>query len=377
MLLGHAFGKALPNRAASASARTRASSVLGSRASRYVVTDDAHHRAERVREALRGVVLERDKSGVRCGGCARVLGLEQPGGRSFAGHAVTQAGMSPLLHVCTSNVNQYPRTEVRCGPSPKRITSDEAAIASPLLAQGASIDLVLKADQGNVIEVRGSAQVSGRVRGSGNIVQISSTAEVCAIQLDIHGNNNRVQVVDSRGIKGLTLRVGNHRAADNCSFIAEQGLSVEGNVQALLYQDGNQMKFGEDCMVSNSVIFRGGEHPHLLFEIDSGEYLDNGSGIFIGKHVWIGEGAYITKSVAVASGSIVAARAVVTRRFEEENVVIGGNPAVVIRRGVEWLRNRSNLVRGTPYENSYRTLKASRAGVSSDEDIFWEWSRTR
>jgi acetyltransferase-like isoleucine patch superfamily enzyme len=58
--------------------------------------------------------------------------------------------------------------------------------------------------------------------------------------------------------------------------------------------------------------------------------------IIIGDHVWIGSHVKILKGVHVANNSVVAAGSVLTKSFEEENVLIAGNPAKIVRRGVKW-----------------------------------------
>jgi len=60
-------------------------------------------------------------------------------------------------------------------------------------------------------------------------------------------------------------------------------------------------------------------------------------GIEIGSHVWIGCGAVILGGVRIPDNCVVAARAVVTKPFDEEGLLIGGNPARVLRRGVRWV----------------------------------------
>lgn len=235
---------------------------------------------------------------------------------------------------------------------------------------------MLKVQEGNRVTVSGTAVVTGEVIGTGNVVDISSAA-ACEVRLSVRGNNNVIAMHDIGATKGLSVRVGNHRAADRCHFSVRPGCTFEGQVQALLYQDGTKITIGRDCMVSNSVVLRGAEHPHLIFDKNTGAYLDVSDGIHIGDHVWLGEGAYLTKNASVPEGSIVAARAVVTRRFDVPNVVLGGNPARVVRQEVEWLRGRSSLVRGSTYERAYRETKARLAGVPDDEQTFWAWSRDR
>jgi acetyltransferase-like isoleucine patch superfamily enzyme len=52
--------------------------------------------------------------------------------------------------------------------------------------------------------------------------------------------------------------------------------------------------------------------------------------VVIGDNVWIGEGVVIMPNVAIGESSIIGANAVVTCSFPS-NVVIGGNPARVIK----------------------------------------------
>jgi acetyltransferase-like isoleucine patch superfamily enzyme len=58
--------------------------------------------------------------------------------------------------------------------------------------------------------------------------------------------------------------------------------------------------------------------------------------IEVGRHVRIGSHVRILKGVHIADGSVVAACSVVTRSFSQENVLIAGNPARIVRENVRW-----------------------------------------
>lgn len=58
-------------------------------------------------------------------------------------------------------------------------------------------------------------------------------------------------------------------------------------------------------------------------------------GIAIGEHVWIGSGAKILQGVTIGNGCMVAANSVVTKSFPD-NVLIGGNPAKILKENVRW-----------------------------------------
>ncbi len=58
--------------------------------------------------------------------------------------------------------------------------------------------------------------------------------------------------------------------------------------------------------------------------------------IIIGDHVWIGMNVLVLKGSRIPNGCVVASGSVVTKAFEKENCLIGGNPAKVIREDVTW-----------------------------------------
>ena len=81
-------------------------------------------------------------------------------------------------------------------------------------------------------------------------------------------------------------------------------------------------------------------------------------GVKIGNHVWIGERCYITKRVEIPDECILAAQSVATRKFTEESCVIGGNPAKIVKRDIQWIRNRGALEKDSDFERSYRAVNA-------------------
>ena len=46
----------------------------------------------------------------------------------------------------------------------------------------------------------------------------------------------------------------------------------------------------------------------------------------------------LLKQAQIANNSIVGIRSIVTKKFEKTNVVLAGNPAKVVKTGVNWDR---------------------------------------
>lgn len=58
--------------------------------------------------------------------------------------------------------------------------------------------------------------------------------------------------------------------------------------------------------------------------------------IVIGNHVWFGSEVVCLKGTIIQNDSVVAMRAVLTKKYNESNVLLGGIPAKVIQHDVTW-----------------------------------------
>lgn len=205
----------------------------------------------------------------------------------------------------------------------------------------------------NYCDIGDKVKLVGNVKGKNNNIIIKNAHSTCSIDLVVHGNNNSIFIDVAGKIGSLVIRVGNHIPAHNVKFTIDRGFSNEGGGIIYLYNSGNILEIGNNCMFSKNITIRCGDSPHLLFDKNSGEYLDISQGVFIGDHVWVGEDVYITKNVTIPSECIVGAKSIVTKRFEEKYCAIAGNPAKVVRKNVEWVRNNTQLVDGSEYKKSF------------------------
>lgn len=210
--------------------------------------------------------------------------------------------------------------------------------------------MALKADASvNTIEIGDNIFVSGEISGTGNVVRIGATRNPQKIVLRVHGNNNEIVIGQRSLMNSLVVEVGNKRWRSSRTRLAiGKFFSIGSGGRFLLPNSGNVITIGDRCMFSKSIQLRGGEYPHLIFDKETGRYLDESDGIVIGDHAWIGEGAFIAKAVTIPADCIVGAHSVVTRRFTEEHTVIAGNPAQVVKRGVQWVATEHVLAAEHP-----------------------------
>lgn len=215
-----------------------------------------------------------------------------------------------------------------------------------------------KIDAGNKFEIPKNLDVTGFVHGKNNEIEIGNVELKSSLTLRIYGNNNHVKIDSIFCTKAIDVRIGVSESllSNNCKIQLGKNFWSESNLQLLLYNHQNKLNVGDDCLFSNNITIRLGDRPHLIFDSETGEYIDNSQdGVIIGDHVWVGEKVYITKNVTIPKNCILAVNSVVTKRFQETNCVIAGNPAKVVKQNVQWIRNNNErfLEEGSKYKISY------------------------
>lgn len=218
-------------------------------------------------------------------------------------------------------------------------------IVGPEPTKGAEMSKDLVCDfETNSIKLGKNIELLGGIHGTGNVIEIADTRRPQKLVVSIHGNDNRIVIGRQSLLASLRVDIGARRwPCSGSRLTIGEFFSIGSRSRFILSNSGNVVEIGDQCMLSNSIMLRGGEYPHLIFDKESGAYLDVSDGIFIGDHAWIGEGAYITKGVTVPRECIVGARSVVTKRFAIENAVIAGNPAKIVKEGVQWVANEVYL----------------------------------
>jgi maltose O-acetyltransferase len=92
--------------------------------------------------------------------------------------------------------------------------------------------------------------------------------------------------------------------------------------------DVAEVRIGENCFIAPQVGIYTATHPIDPIQRNSG--VEFAKPIRIGNNCWIGGHATINPGVTLGDNVVVASGAVVTKSFGS-NVVIGGNPARVLK----------------------------------------------
>lgn len=94
----------------------------------------------------------------------------------------------------------------------------------------------------------------------------------------------------------------------------------------------HHLEIGDQCAISWNCQFLDSD----FHEISYPGKKTSGNGIKIGNNVWVGANVNIYKGTIIPNGTVIAANSVVRGVFTEENTLIAGSPAKVIKRDVKW-----------------------------------------
>jgi acetyltransferase-like isoleucine patch superfamily enzyme len=126
--------------------------------------------------------------------------------------------------------------------------------------------------------------------------------------------------------KGVSLR------ADNSGKIFF-GNQFRAN-QNFFCASNTIISFGNNVVVGWNIHIRDGD-GHVVFD-QNNQVTNANKPIYIGNKVWLASYASVLKGVIIQDNSIVAYGSIVTKSFQESNIIIGGMPANIVKRNVTW-----------------------------------------
>jgi acetyltransferase-like isoleucine patch superfamily enzyme len=192
---------------------------------------------------------------------------------------------------------------------------------------------------GNRVVVHDSARLEHCrivISGSGNVVELGASS-LSGLHVSISGNRNRIAIEDGC----MTLSLSLVCEDDGNTISIGEGSQFHGAAD-LAAIEGTRISIGPDCLFSGGVHVRTGD-SHAVVDL-AGARINFSADVIIGAHVWLGQSVIVLKGSAIPDHSVVGAGAVVTRRFESPQVAIAGNPARVVREGIDWRHDRHPAV---------------------------------
>ncbi len=201
--------------------------------------------------------------------------------------------------------------------------------------RGKNNKIFLKKD-GNLEELNGT--IPGLfifINGENNKIILEEPYKFVNSAIICEGQNNTVIIESTKyTFEKLSVDIGHNQ--HNRKVHIKKNVSVV-EVEIFCWAAGGTVTIGEDCMISCGVVISNGD-GHKITKPNSPIAINIGYNCEIGNHVWIAQRTYIGKNVKINDNNIIGACSVVTKSFNENNVVIAGNPARIVKEDVEWHR---------------------------------------
>ncbi|MEF9940576.1 MAG: acyltransferase [Clostridium sp.] len=166
-------------------------------------------------------------------------------------------------------------------------------------------------------------------RGNGNVIINNTGGCLRNCLIYIVGNNNTIEIGENTHITNGELWIED----DNNKIIIGSNTSLCGKIH-LACIEGCTIAIGDNCLFSSDIVFRTGD-SHSILDLD-GNRINPAQDIIVKNHVWIGNKVIVTKGASIAENSIVGTGAIVTKKFDETNVVITGVPAKITKENINW-----------------------------------------
>ena len=169
-----------------------------------------------------------------------------------------------------------------------------------------------------------------KVSGENNTIIIPDTDLLRLSIVRIIGSYNNIEISGVTSSSNISVEMPNTNNSmlfiDKCKYMVD--------VQFLIYTN-RKIVVKKDCMFASGVkIWTGDWHP--IYDLDTGERINEDKDVIIGNHVWIGRNASVHKGAVIPDGCVIGANSFVTHKFDEPNTIIAGTPTKVIKRNIRW-----------------------------------------
>ena len=141
------------------------------------------------------------------------------------------------------------------------------------------------------------------------------------------GKNSQV---DTAGLDPIIARRIHLDIGDNC-FVKLSGINVINQSVEIVMR---KVSIGSGCLWSSGLLTT--SDYHSILSVSTGKRINNPKDVTIGNRVWFGVDFLILKGTSIGNDSVIAAKSVVTSGIYEDNVVLAGNPARVVRKNIYW-----------------------------------------
>jgi acetyltransferase-like isoleucine patch superfamily enzyme len=166
--------------------------------------------------------------------------------------------------------------------------------------------------------------------GNDNKITIEENTDIRDIKIKIRGNNNKLTIGKNCRVSGNFLL-----EHGDCSITIQQDTTIE-YAEISAAEEKTSIAIGSNVMISSGVIISTTD-SHSIIDKNSKKRINKPQNVLLKNNVWFARNVMILKGVVIENDCVVGAGSVVTKNLKS-NSIYAGNPAKLIKEGVEWNR---------------------------------------
>lgn len=172
------------------------------------------------------------------------------------------------------------------------------------------------------------------IRGENNKIILNKGVRLNQCFVTMTGNNCTLIVNDETYIENLVISFED----EYCEIVIGKKCILNGGNMAVA-ENKSAINIGDNCLFSRNIDIVTTD-SHSILDKYTGQRLNYAKNVFVGNNVWIGADVSLLKGAYVADNCVVGRKALVTKEYREENCIIAGIPAKLIKRDIEWKPER-------------------------------------
>ena len=170
------------------------------------------------------------------------------------------------------------------------------------------------------------------INGSNNTIKLHKPFNLFNnVFIEIGNDNVEIEIEENYILERLHIRAC-FGTSQKC-FIGKNTIHYGG---AIVLDENTHCIIEPDCLIAEG-LFVWASDGHTIYDNTTKKLLNKiTSPVTIGKHTWIGFHVSIMKNSQIAPNSVIGTKSVVTGKFTEENTILAGSPAKIVKRNINW-----------------------------------------
>ena len=181
--------------------------------------------------------------------------------------------------------------------------------------------------------VRYNTKFYKAINDDNNVLSINVDKSILqGCRFDFYEKGNKIIIEDGCILNGVWFFLGGDN--NTIHIGANTYCNADSNRMDLLSTAyGTRLIIGERCLFANNIEIQTTDHHKIL---NDGIQTNLSRDVVIGNHCWVAARSTILKGVHLADNTVVAAGSIVVKDVVEQNCVVAGNPAKVVKSNIDW-----------------------------------------